>query len=197
MALSVNDLKKLFQRNQSYLFQNGEINTPLLHRLAQECNTDLVSLLCSDDDARNAFFMRYGAHTIFVRDKFIDYIQHKDFLANSYTKYKNKVGLAGAGTGIRDSLLFSMRDVVLSFPYKDCVLEGGQTKDDAKRTERYYNRVLAADEIDRLFDPKVLTNAARYTADGAQPLGEFAREPSTGTISDNLIIKGNNLLALP
>ena len=52
MALSISDLKALFQRNQSYLFQDGEINTPLLHRLAQECNSDLVSLLCSDDGAR-------------------------------------------------------------------------------------------------------------------------------------------------
>lgn len=33
MALSISDLKKLFQRNQSYLFQNGEINTPLLQLL--------------------------------------------------------------------------------------------------------------------------------------------------------------------
>jgi adenine-specific DNA-methyltransferase len=36
--------------------------------------------------------------------------------------------------------------VVLSFPFKDCVLEGGQSKDDEKRKEIFFNEVLAKDE---------------------------------------------------
>ena len=204
MALSIRDLKALLGKHQNYLTQNGEINTPLLYRYAQECNTDLLTLLSNDDDARNEFFIRHGEHIIFVRDRFIDYIHHKDFLANSYTAYKNKVGLAGLARYGDLSLLKSMHEVVLSFPFKDCVLEGGQNKDEAKRTERYYNRVLAANEIDRLLDPKVLTNAQRYTEHERQPLTEFTRDAnineqrgsSADTITDNLIIKGNNLLAL-
>ena len=204
MALSVRDLKALLGKHQNYLTQNGEINTPLLYRYAQECNTDLLTLLSTDDDARNEFFIRHGEHIIFVRDRFIDYIHHKDFLANSYTAYKNKVGLAGLARYGDLSLLKSMHDVVLSFPFKDCVLEGGQNKDEAKRNELYYNRVLAANEIDRLLDPKVLTNTQRYTEHGRQPLTEFTRDAnineqrgsSADTITDNLIIKGNNLLAL-
>ena len=204
MALSVRDLKALLGKHQNYLTQNGEINTPLLYRYAQECNTDLLTLLSTNDDARNEFFIRHGEHIIFLRDRFIDYIHHKDFLENSYTAYKNKVGLAGLARYGDLSLLKSMHEVVLSFPFKDCVLEGGQNKDEAKRNERYYNRVLAANEIDRLLDPKVLTNAQRYTEHGQQPLTEFTRDAninkqrgsSADTITDNLIIKGNNLLAL-
>ena len=196
--------KTLLGKHQNYLTQDGEINTPLLYRYAQECNTDLLTLLSNDDDARNEFFIRHGEHIIFVRDRFIDYIHHKDFLANSYTAYKNKIGLVGLARYGDLSLLKSMHDVVLSFPFKDCVLEGGQNKDEAKRTERYYNRVLAANEIDRLLDPKVLTNAQRYTEQKRQPLTEFTRDASINeqrgssadTITDNLIIKGNNLLAL-
>ena len=204
MALSVRDLKALLGKHQNYLTQNGEINAPLLYRYAQECNTDLLTLLSTNDDARNEFFIRHGEHIIFVRDRFIDYIHHKDFLANSYTAYKNRVGLAGSARYGDLSLLKSMHDVVLSFPFKDCVLEGGQNKDEAKRNECYYNRVLAANEIDRLLDPKVLTNAQRYTEQKRQPLTEFTRDAnineqrgsSADTITDNLIIKGNNLLAL-
>ena len=204
MALDIKYLKALLGKHENYLTQNGEINTPLLYRYAQECNTDLLTLLSTDDDARNEFFIRHGEHIIFVRDRFIDYIHHKDFLANSYTAYKNKVGLAGLARYGDLSLLKSMHEVVLSFPFKDCILEGGQNKDEAKRNERYYNRVLAADEIDRLLDPKVLTNAQRYTKKERQPLTEFTRDAnineqrgsSADTITDNLIIKGNNLLAL-
>ena len=116
--------------------QNGEINRSQLHTYAQECNTDLLTLLSTDDDARNEFFIRNEEHIIFLRDRFIDYIHHKDFLENSYTAYKNKVGLVGLARYGQISLLKSMHDVVLSFPFKDCVLEGGQNKDEAKRSEQ-------------------------------------------------------------
>jgi len=55
--------------------------------------------------------------------------------------------------------------------------------------------VLAHDEIDRLFDHKALTNWKRFTKDGEQEVGEIKRDED-GTIRENLIIKGNNLLAL-
>src|SRR5699024_725135 len=74
-------------------------------------------------------------------------------------------------------------------PYKDCVLEGGQTKEDQKRDEIFYNETLAPDQVNRLLAPKVLGNAKRYTKDGIEENIEFKED-------DNLIIKGNNLIAL-
>ena len=76
-----------------------------------------------------------------------------------------------------------------SFPYKDCVLEGGQTKEDAKHQEIFFNETLAPTEINRLLDNKVLTNFKRFDADGEHEAIEFKD-------TDNLIIKGNNLIAL-
>jgi adenine-specific DNA-methyltransferase len=64
--------------------------------------------------------------------------------------------------------------VELVFPYKDCYLEGGQTKDDQKRAEIFYNETLAPDEIDRLLYPKVLTGAKKYSADGVEEVTNFA-----------------------
>ena len=49
-------------------------------------------------------------------------------------------------------------DIVLNFPYKDCILEGGQTKEDAKRDEVFFNETLAPTEITRLLDDKVFAN---------------------------------------
>jgi adenine specific DNA methylase Mod len=42
--------------------------------------------------------------------------------------------------------------------------------------EIFFNEVLAQDEINRLFDPKVLTNFMRYTAKGKQPVKEFKHD---------------------
>ena len=74
------------------------------------------------------------------------------------------------------------------FPYKDCVLAGGQTKDDQKRTEVFYNTALSPDEIDRLLFPKVFINAKKYTINGM--------ENAKFNVNDNLVVKGNNLLTL-
>ena len=87
------------------------------------------------------------------------------------------------------------KEVVLSWPYKDCVLEGGMTKEDQKRDEIFWNEILAPDEISRLLDPKVFTNAKRIDKDGEHNLDGF-KTNENGDIKDNLIIKGNNLLAL-
>jgi adenine-specific DNA-methyltransferase len=85
--------------------------------------------------------------------------------------------------------------VALVWPFKDCVLEGGQSREEDKREEIFFNEVLAQDEITQILEPKVLTNTKRIDKDGEKPLDQFNRS-GNGTIIDNLIIKGNNLLAL-
>ena len=74
-------------------------------------------------------------------------------------------------------------------------MEGGQTNDEEKRKEIFFNAILAQDEIDRLFDPKVLTQWKRYTVKGVKNETNIKRDES-GTIRENLIVKGNNLVAL-
>ena len=107
--------------------------------------------------------------------------------------------------------------MVLDFPFKDCVLEGGQSNEEGtdtyfehsqktskyqekngKRKEVFFNQVLAHNEIDRLYDTKALVNWKRFTKDSGQN-GETVKEikrDQNGLIKENLIIKGNNLLAL-
>lgn len=80
--------------------------------------------------------------------------------------------------------------MVLDFPFKDCVLEGGMTKENQGKDEVYYNEIIARDEIDHLFSPKILTKAKKYTQNGVEKnITQFKGD-------DNLIIKGNNLIAL-
>ena len=82
-------------------------------------------------------------------------------------------------------------DVVLDFPFKDCVLEGGMTKEESilKNDEKFYNEVIAKDEIDTLLSPKVLNNIQKFDENGVNSVNKFKD-------NDNLIIKGNNLVVL-
>ena len=86
-------------------------------------------------------------------------------------------------------------EVALVWPFKDCLLEGGQSTEEQKREEVFFNQILAQDEITKLKEPKVFSNAQKYTANGEQQFNGFKRNQA-GQITDNLIIKGNNLLAL-
>jgi len=168
----------------------GELLLAAVQDCAWKTDRALVKLLLSDADIKAGFFEEIEGHWIFDVNRFIDYTAQKDFLDNSYTRFKNRIGLTIAGKFLRER-----GEVALAWPYRDCILEGGQTKEEEKRNEIFFNEVLAQDEINRLLDPKVLTNFCRYTAKGKQPVNEVKRDDN-GVIRENLIIKGNNLLAL-
>jgi len=183
-------LINLLKTDHRFVDDDGELIIAAVQDHAWKVDRDLVKLLLSDKDIKAEFFDEIEGHWIFNLNTFIDYISQKNFLDNSYTRFKNKIGLTIGG-----KYLSERGEVALVWPYKDCVLEGGQTKEEEKRKEIFFNEVLAQDEITRLLDPKVLTNFTRYTAKGKEKVTGFRRDEN-GVIRENLIIKGNNLLAL-
>jgi len=180
----------LLKTDPRFVDEEDELVIAAVLDRAWKIDRDLVKLLITDAEIKSTFFDEIEGHWIFNINTFIDYISQKNFLDNSYTRFRNRIGLT-----VMDKYLRERGDVALVWPYKDCVLEGGQTKAEEKRKEIFFNEILAQDEINRLLDPKVLTNFKRYTAHGCKPVTEFKRD-EYGTIRENLIIKGNNLLAL-
>ncbi len=145
----------------------------------------LLHYLLADEKLRKQFFREVDGLLVFDKVQFQRFVMNKQFLPDSYTSFKNKVGL----TNENGEFLSESREIVLSWPYKDCMLEGGQTKEDAKRNEIFWSETLAPDEINRLTEPKALCNFRRYDSKGEHEASELLPD-------DNLIIKGNNLLAL-
>ncbi|MFA7565297.1 MAG: site-specific DNA-methyltransferase, partial [Candidatus Neomarinimicrobiota bacterium] len=186
----LDNLKNLLQKDER-LTSEGELLKNKVIELALKLDKDLIKLLLSDEKMKEVFFIDVDKTLIFDKDKFIKFVSNKQFLPDSYTAFKNKIGLID-GDG---EFISQKKEVVLSWPYKDCVLEGGMTKEDQKRDEIFWNETLAPDEITRLLDPKVFTNFKRIDKDGEHSLDEFKKDEK-GDIKDNLIIKGNNLLAL-
>lgn len=183
-------LINLLKTDPRYVDDEGELILAAVQDAAWKIDRDLVKLLLSDKEIKAKFFEEIEGHWIFNINTFIDYISQKNFLDNSYTRFRNRIGLTIGGKFLRER-----GEVALVWPYKDCVLEGGQTKEEEKRKEIFFNEVLAQDEINRLLDPKVLTHFKRYTVNGVEPVTGFRRDEN-GVIRENLIIKGNNLLAL-
>ena len=180
----------LLKTNPDFTDESGELLPAAVKDHAWQLNHNLIKLLLSDPEIKTTFFDEIDGHWVFNHNTFIDYINTKNFLANSYTQFRNKIGLNIDGKFLRER-----GEVSLVWPYKDCILEGGQTKEEEKRKEIFFNEILAQDEINRMFDPKVLTNWKRHTAADEQDVTEIKRDDN-GTIRENLIIKGNNLIAL-
>lgn len=179
------ELEQVLAKNPKFLV-DGVLNKNKLAELARQYSPELLNQLMSNETIANHFFSKLqDGVLVFKKDIFLQFLNNKEFLPDSFTAYKTKIGL---GTPDRN-YLSENKEVVLNFPYKDCVLEGGQTKDDVKRQEIFFNETLAPAEINRLLDEKVLSNFKRYDKDGEHEVEELKD-------TDNLIIKGNNLLAL-
>ena len=175
----------VLRQDERFFTAEGDFLRNAVYEAAMQMDADLIRLLLGNVETKKRFFTDVDGTLVFDKVGFGWVINNRQFLPDSYTRYKNKIGLVNE----RGDLINASGDVELVFPYKDCVLEGGQTKEDQKRQEVFYNATLAPDEVDRLLLPKAFCNAIRYTENGQEAATEYAD-------TDNLIIKGNNLLAI-
>lgn len=154
-----------------------------IRNLAQSYDEKLFCYLLEQstykDEFKNRFFIVRNNTYIFKLNDFLTFLDLRN-LSGSFTSYTNKIGL-GFKT---KSFLKTNNEVVLNFAYKDGVIKGGQSKDEDKKNEIFFNEILAKDEIDVLFARKALQNF--------ELIGDLKENLNNA----NLLIKGNNLLAL-
>ena len=179
------ELEQLLRMNSRYCMDDGTLLKNRIVEDALSLNPRLIKLLLDNDKMKVVFFQDVDGVMVFDKIKFQRFVSDTQFLGGSYTMYKNMIGL----TDENRRFISESREVVLSWPYKDCVLEGGQTKEEAKRNEVFWNETLAPDEVNRLTEPKVFSHFKRYDKDGEHEVEHLSE-------NDNFIIKGNNLLAL-
>lgn len=213
-------IKKVLKKDERLWNEENEVlNETFLLELVEDIDERVINLLIEEKTLREKFFIKIRNVYVFKTNEFRFFIEENK-VDNSYTAYANRIGLTDGKKFLKDT-----NDIVLDFPYKDCVLEGGQSTEEGtdlyfeydetvnktqekqgmeagkynkkttKREEIFFNQVLAHEEIDRLFDPKALVNWKMYTKDEIEEVRELKRDKD-GTIKENLIIKGNNLLAL-
>ncbi|MFP6008134.1 DNA methyltransferase [Helicobacter pylori] len=134
------------------------------------------------NDYKNAFFKIIANSLVFNQKVLLECLETKE-LENSFTRFKNKIGLYSQGRPIKSSEL-----VVLNFPFKDNVLLGNAKDSSAKSNELFYHEILHKKEIDTLLKKKAL---CRFEMHGEGDLENALKDKNT-----NYLIKGNNLIAL-
>ncbi|WP_458450610.1 DNA methyltransferase [Fibrobacter sp.] len=215
-------VEELLSSIPEFVDNEKHLKVNVIKDYAERGDMKLIELLLKNKQTKKTFFTPVLDSFVFNTAQFKEFLEYNSG-CNSYSKYLGQIGLYSG-----DLSLIDRDEVVLNFPFKDCVLEGGQRKEDGedsyyeydeenneyvekqgKRREVFFNEVLARDEIDNLFSPKAFCNAKRFELGKNKKVKEsvfnsFNRDAEINkkrglaedTITDNLIVKGNNLLAL-
>lgn len=177
--------------DQKYLTDEGDFILSKIREDIENFDESLISTLMTDELISQSLTKKIGDMTVFDGKKLTELLNYESYWQGSYTKYANKIGLTVGGKYLDENL-----DVVLDFPYKDTILTANMSKESEKlkelRDEPFLNEVIAKSEIDVLLDKKILVNAVKYDSEHL----EGKKVTSFDEATDNLIIKGNNLLAL-
>lgn len=192
-------LYNILEEELKKMTTDGTLKKWLVINKAQNFDTELIELLLNNELLKREFFVKIAGALVFNQNLLIQFLEQKNYLPDSYTKYKNKIGLT-----IHNKQLKQNNEVTLVWPFKDCVLEGGQSREEDQRDELFFNETLSQDNITQLFESKILTNAKCFDKNGETIFKAFKRDNTLNnhrnlpknTITDNLIIKGNNLLVL-
>ena len=124
-------LLTLLKQDPRFTAQDGTFLRNAVYEAAMRLDADLLRLLLKNPETKARFFQEADGLLVFDKSGFAWAINNRQFLPDSYTRFKNKIGLAEEG----GEMLTGSGRVELVFPYKDCVLEGGQTKEEQKRQE--------------------------------------------------------------
>lgn len=137
-----NKVLDVLKQDDRFFSTSGELLRNAVYEAAMQMDSQLIKLLFADETTKERFFTDVDGIFVFDKVGFGWVVNNREFLPDSYTRYKNKIGLVDS----RGEFISASNNVELVFPYKDCVLEGGQTKEDQRQNEIFYNETLAPDE---------------------------------------------------
>jgi adenine-specific DNA-methyltransferase len=113
------ELKSVLKKDERFVSDDKLLKNRIVE-LGLKLDKDLIKLLLGNKKIKEHFFTEVDSTLVFDKEKFMKFIDNKEFLPDSYTAFKNKIGLTADKRYLAKS-----KEVVLSWPYKDCILEGG------------------------------------------------------------------------
>ena len=125
MSNLLTHLEDVLKQDEKFVSQDGYLLKNKIQELSIKLDPQLIELLLKDETMRDKFFIKVLDVLVFDKDKFLKFINNKEFLPDSYTAFKNKIWLADS----RDEFIADKNDVVLNRPYKDCILAGWQDRE--------------------------------------------------------------------
>lgn len=107
-------LKELLKEDTRFVDSDGNLLKNRIVESALKLDENLIKLLLQNDRIKQHFFKDIDGVLIFDKEKFMKFIDNKEFLPNSYTAFKNKIGLANE----EGRYLAKSKEIVLVWPQK-------------------------------------------------------------------------------
>jgi len=174
------------EKDSRLIDAEGRLIKSKVYDLINRSDHKLLKSLLNNVELKDMFFEEIEGIQIFDKNVFNYILDSSYFLEDSYTKFERKIYLMDSKQNFS---LNKCGDIVLSFPHKDCFLEMDSTTEEDKRNEVFLNDIIMKKDIDVLKEPKLFTNVKKYSSNKNDKVSEFSE-------NDNLLINGNNLLAM-
>lgn len=113
----------VLKSDQRFVAEDGTFLRNAVYEAAMKMDAKLIRLLLENEETSSRFFTDVDGVKVFDKTGFAWVINNRQFLPDSYTRFKNKIGLADES----ERLLSMTGSIEFVFPYKDCFLEGGQS----------------------------------------------------------------------
>ncbi|HRU65400.1 MAG TPA: site-specific DNA-methyltransferase, partial [Spirochaetota bacterium] len=86
-------LEKQLKKEPNFVTDNGELKKWVVIDRARNFDEELIELLLQNKKLKETFFVKVKDVLVFKQNLFIDFLEQKNYLNDSYTKFKNKIGL--------------------------------------------------------------------------------------------------------
>jgi len=106
-------LEKQLKNEPNFVTDNGELKKWVAINKAQNFDAELIELLLESTELKEKFFVEVKGTLVFNQNLFVQFLEQKNYLNDSYTQFKNKVGLT-----IDGKYLKQLNEVALVWPLK-------------------------------------------------------------------------------
>ncbi|CAI2193472.1 5697_t:CDS:2 [Funneliformis geosporum] len=161
-------LTQLFKKDQRLVVDSNLAKNKIIE-LALQLDAGILKLLKSSPELRKIFFVEVEDIMVFDKIKFQNFISNKQFLPDSFTQYKNKIGLIGGPAYLANSVLnnFQKYDCGKKFPTTDIslnynlIIKGNNLLSLYSLKEKYQSKIKLI-YIDPPYNPDSKSNTFCY-----------------------------------
>jgi adenine-specific DNA-methyltransferase len=86
-------LEKQLKKEPNFVTDNGELKKWVVINKAQNYDAELIGLLLDDKELKAKFFLDIKGVLVFNQSLFVQFLEQKNYLNDSYTAYKKNVCL--------------------------------------------------------------------------------------------------------
>jgi len=96
-------VEEVLKSNPKYISEDGKLLKAVVYSDVMAMDKELLLLLLSNKKIKERFLEDLDGTLVFDKQKFAWFIESKEFLPDSYTRYTNKIGLTCDGDFISKS----------------------------------------------------------------------------------------------